>query len=226
MTQSPTANASAGRLLAGAVGVVVDGQTYRNLLYLFLAFPLGILYFTALFTGFALGVALSMLVVGLGILLVMLVGVRALGSFERRLANRLLDTHIDPPSDIEPDEDGLVAIGKAYVSASSTWRQTGFLLLKFFLGFISFFLLTAFVGVAVDLVLSPVFPQGALGVEINEWTVAESVESTAQQAAAVPAGIVVGLVGLHILNAFARVNASIASSLLGAERTETARRAE
>ncbi len=226
MSRSATTDTSAGYSPSAILGVAAKGQTYKNLLYLFLAFPLGMLYFIFLTTGFALGVGLSMVVIGLGILLVMLVGVRALGAFERKLANRLLGTEIRPPDDIEPEENGLVAIGKAYVSASSTWRQFGFLFLKFFTGILSFVLLTLFVGIAVDLVLAPVFPEGALGVQINDWTVAESVETTAEQALAVLAGVVIGLVGLHLLNAFARVNASIASSLLGAEGSGTAPPAE
>jgi hypothetical protein len=220
MSQSRTVDASAGHSLSAFLGVVAEGQTYKNLLYLFLAFPLGLLYFTVLVTGFALGVGLSVLIVGVGILLVMLVGVRVLGAFERGLANGLLDTDIHPPDDIAPDDDGLVALGKAYVGAASTWRQVGFLVSKFFAGILSFVLLALFVGVSVDLVLAPVFPEGALGVQINNWTVGETIETTAQQALAVPAGLVLGLVGLHLLNAFARVNASMASSLLGAESDE------
>ena len=226
MSRSTTADTSAGYSPSAILGVVAEGQTYKNLLYLLLAFPLGMLYFVLLTTGFALGVGLSMVVIGLGILLVMLVGVRALGAFERKLANRLLGTEIHPPEDIEPEENGLVAIGKAYVTASSTWRQFAFLFLKFFMGVLSFLLLTMFVGVAVDLVLAPVFPEGALSVQINNWTVAETVETTAEQALAVLAGLVIGLVGLHLLNAFARLNASIASSLLGAEDSGAAPPAE
>jgi hypothetical protein len=226
MSRSTTADTSAGYSPSAILGVVAEGQTYKNLLYLLLAFPLGLLYFVLLTTGFALGVGLSMVVIGLGILLVMLVGVRALGAFERKLANRLLGTEIHPPEDIEPEENGLVAIGKAYVTASSTWRQFAFLFLKFFMGVLSFLLLTMFVGVAVDLVLAPVFPEGALSVQINNWTVAETVETTAEQALAVLAGLVIGLVGLHLLNAFARLNASIASSLLGAEDSGAAPPAE
>jgi hypothetical protein len=220
MSQSTTADASAGYSPSALFGVVADGQTYKNLLYLALAFPLGMLYFTVLITGFALGVGLSVLVVGVGVLLVMLVGVRALGTFERGLANRLLGTDIRPPDDITPDGDGLVALGKAYVGATSTWHQFVFLTGKFFAGILSFVLLSLFVGVSADLVLAPVFPEGAVGVQINDWTVAETFETTAQQALAVPTGLVIGLVGLHLLNAFARVNASVASSLLGGETSE------
>jgi hypothetical protein len=226
MSRSTTTDSSAGYSPSAILGVVVKGQTYKNLLYLFLAFPLGMLYFIFLTFGFTLGLGLSIVVVGIGILLMMLVGVRALGTFERKLANRLLEANIHPPEDIQPEEDGLVALGKAYVSASSTWRQAGFLFLKFFVGIASFVLLTLFVGVGLDLMLASVFPEGALGVQINDWTVAESVETTAERALGVPAGLVVGLVGLHLVNSFARLNVSIASSLLGAENRETGPQAE
>ena len=46
-------------------GVFVKPQTYLNILYLLLAFPLGIAYFVFLVTGFSLGISLLILWVGL-----------------------------------------------------------------------------------------------------------------------------------------------------------------
>ena len=41
--------------------MVRDSRTYLRILYLFLAFPLGILYFTVIITGFSVGVGLALL---------------------------------------------------------------------------------------------------------------------------------------------------------------------
>jgi hypothetical protein len=215
MSQSVTSDAGLGSRLADIVGVVGDRQTYRNLLYLALAFPLGMIYYMVVFFGFAFGLALSVFVVGLGILLATAIGVRYLASFERRLANRLLGTSIADPDDVDGSDGGIVATAKAYLTASSTWRGLGFVVLKFPIGVLSFVLLVTFLGTGVELLLNPVFPAGVFSVEIGGWEVAQSVESTTERALAVPAGAVLALLGLHITNAFADVNASIASSLLG-----------
>jgi len=220
MSQSPNTGGSSRNSISGIVGVVADAQTYRNVLYLLLAFPLGLAYYVVLTLGFTLGLALSVLVVGLGILLGTVIGLRFLASFERKLANRLLGTEISDPDDVEKGE-GIVTTAKAYIEAPSTWRGLGFVALKFWIGILSFILLVAFLGTAIELLLLPLFPEGVFHVQVNEWEVAKSFETTTQRAVAVPIGIVLGFVALHLLNAFARANASIASSLLGPSGPDT-----
>jgi hypothetical protein len=220
MSQSPTAGIFTGYSIADIVGVVTEPQTYKNILYLVLVFPLGMAYYVVLMVGFTLGIGLSIFVVGLGILLATVIGVRYIASFERRLANALLGTAIATPADVETAGAGVVGTAKAYLTAASTWRGLGFVVLKFWVGILSFVLLVTFLGTAIELVLLPVFPGGALNVEIASWEIAKSVTTTAQRAVAVPAGAVLVLLGLHILSAFARANASIASSLLGPKQRD------
>jgi len=216
---SHTANADTGwrRAIADTVGAVADAQTYKNILYLTLAFPLGLLYYVITFVGFTAGLALSVLVVGLGILVGTVIGLRFVAAFERWLANSLLGTDIASPDDVASDTDGLVDTVKAYLRASSTWRGLGFVLLKFWIGLVSFVLLVSLLGVAVELLLLPVVPGGAFNVTVNDWEVATSFTTSTHRLAAVPAGAVLGIVALNVLNAFARANASIAESLLGSQ---------
>jgi hypothetical protein len=215
MSQSTTTERTAGRSLSDILGVVVDGQTYRNLLYLLLAFPLGLVYYVFLVTGFALGLALSVLLVGLGILLGVAIAVRSLAAFERRLANSLLGTDIPAPDDVETEGKGFVGTGKAYLQAASTWRGLGFVFLKFWLGIASFVLLLTFLGTALELLLLPLYPGGALNVQINNWEVAQTFQTSTQRLLAVPVGAALALLALHVLNAFASASASVATSLLG-----------
>ncbi len=215
MSRSTNNSPSTRYSVAKIVGVVADGQTYKNLLYLLLAFPLGIAYYIILTVGFTVGLGLSVLVVGLGVLLATVIGLRYLASFERSLANTLLGTNIPRPDDVEKASEGIVGTAKAYLQASSTWRGLGFVALKFPIGVLSFVLLVTFLGTAVELLLIPLFPGGVFNVEVAGWVVAEIVDTTTEQAIAVPVGAILVLLALHILNAFARANASIASSLLG-----------
>lgn len=215
MGQATNTDSSGGRGLADVVGVVADAQTYRNLLYIFLAFPLGLLYYAVLVVGFTLGIGLSMLLVGLVILVVTVIGLRYAASFERRLANSLLATEIATPDDVDRSSDGPVGTVKAYLRASSTWRGLGFVVLKFPIGILSFILLVGLLGTAIELLLLPLYPGGAFNVQVAGWRVARSFETSTHRLIAVPVGAVLGIVAVHVLNAFAGANASIASSLLG-----------
>ncbi|MCD2200437.1 sensor domain-containing protein [Halobacterium sp. KA-4] len=203
--------------ISGFLSVIAERQTYKNLLYLVVAFPLAVGYYVLLSVGFTLGIALSILVVGLGILAATVIGVRYIAAFERWLANRLLGTKIPTPSDVEDAGDGVITTVKAYLRAPSTWRGLGFILLKFFLGILSFILLVSFLGTALELLLLPLVPEGAFHVQIVGWRVAQSFETTTQRIVAVPIGAVLVFGSLHILNAFAKANARIAVSLLKGE---------
>ena len=215
MSPSPTDTAADRFSIADVVGVVADRQTYKNVLYLILAFPLGLAYYMLLVFGFAFGLVLSVLVVGLGILLGTVIGLRVIASFERGLANALLGTDIPAAEDVEATDDGVVATAKAYLQAASTWRGLGFVVLKFWIGIVSFVLLVSLLGTAIELLLLPLFPAGVFEVQVAGWTVAGSFTTPLGRAVAVPIGAVLAVVACHVLNAFARVNASIASSLLG-----------
>jgi hypothetical protein len=67
-------------------GVIVKLETYLGLIYLFLAFPLGLSYFIFLVTGLSLGISLLIIWVGLLILLLVFAAVWGLSAFERLMA--------------------------------------------------------------------------------------------------------------------------------------------
>ncbi|MEF8783848.1 MAG: sensor domain-containing protein [Haloarculaceae archaeon] len=226
MSQTPGIEAAVGSSLTDIVGIIAEPQTYKNLLYLLLAFPLGMVYYVILMVGFTLGIGLSVLVVGLGVLLVTVIGLRFIAAFERTLANALLDTAIPAPDDVSKAADGFTGTAKAYLRAPSTWRGLGFVALKFWVGILSFVLLVTFLGTAVELLLLPLFPGGVFEVQVAGWEVAQSVETTTQRAIAVPVGGALAIVALHILNAFAGANASIALSLLGPRGHDTTAQTE
>ena len=72
---------------SGFFHFLIEKQTYLNLVYLLLAFPLGIAYFVFLVTGFSLGFGLIVTFLGIPILLGMLAATWGIAAFERQLAN-------------------------------------------------------------------------------------------------------------------------------------------
>ena len=71
-------------------GVVSNGQTYLNMIYLLLAFPLGLFYFVFLITGLSLGIGLIIIGIGIPILLLMMTSWWGLALFERKITVWLL----------------------------------------------------------------------------------------------------------------------------------------
>jgi len=196
------------------VGVVADGRTYRHLLYLLLAVPLGFVYSTLFTFGVAFGLVLSVALVGLVILFATLIGARLAAGLERRLANALLGTRLLRPDDLA-DSDGALAGVRKYVDAPSTWRGLGFLSLKFWVSLLAFaplFLLAS----ALPLVAAPVrYPYEADFGEVNGEPVTWAIDTLPEALVALPLGVVGVLLALHLANLAAYVSRRMALALLG-----------
>jgi hypothetical protein len=197
------------------VGVLVDGRTYRHLLYLLLAIPLGFLY-SALFSfGFTFGVVLSLVLVGVVILVATLIGARIAAGFERWLANRLLGTDLERYDDVPADANGAVAGVRKYVDAPSTWRGVGFLSLKFFVTVIAIVPLFALAN-GLSLLLAPArYPYVTEFGESNGEPVTWAIETLPESLLAAAIGVVAVLAALHVTNLVAYVCRQMAIALLG-----------
>src|SRR5512133_2745838 len=84
------------KLLNDFFNVALRGQTYLNMLYLLLSFPLGLFYFIFLVVGLSLGFPLMIIWVGLFILLGVFAAWYALIAFERWIGITLLRVEIPP----------------------------------------------------------------------------------------------------------------------------------
>lgn len=197
--------------LRSFVGVLGDRQTYRRLLYLLAAIPLGFVYYVVLAFGLVFGVALSVFVVGIPVLLATLLLARLLAAGERRLANALLDTDIAPHNSLPSlSEDGVLRAVSALVRSNTTWRSVAFLVLKSLVGFLTWlFVLLAGVG-ALVLLLAPL---GGTATILDVWTI----DTTVERLLAFPLGVLLALVAIHVLVAAADQMGGIATSLLGSE---------
>jgi len=202
------------------VGVLVDGRTYGHLLYLLLAIPLGFVY-SALFSfGFVSGLALSVVLVGLVILLATLLGARIAAGFERWLANLLLRTDLARYDDVPENAGGAVADVKKYVDAASTWRGVGFLSLKFFVTVLAFIPLVALAN-GLPLVFAPLrYPYVANFGESNGESVTWAIDTLPEAVLAAAIGLVAVLAALHVTNLVAYVCRQMATALLGEPRTD------
>lgn len=130
-------------------------QTYQNLLYLLLMFPLGILYFNVLTIGFLTGIPLMIIGIGIPIVLVLFVITIKLASFERWLVCALLDVDI-PTSD--PDTDGtIVERVRRLVAARQTWKSIAYLFSEFVYGSLVFGILASGFATSLNFLFAPTY---------------------------------------------------------------------
>ena len=199
--------------VAAFLGVVARPQTYRNLLYLALAFPLGIAYFVVLVTGFSLGVGLAVTLVGIPVLLATFWLVRALSLVERRLATTLLGVEIPDPAPAASESlwDRVVAL----LTSPVTWLGLVFLLGKFVLGTATFVVLAVLGALTFAFVTAPLYydlPNA--GVDVGVWQVTTLPEALVLSVL----GVVLLVVSLHAVNGMAWGWGRVAAVLLDGSR--------
>jgi hypothetical protein len=205
--------------LRGFFGVPLRRQTYRNLAYLALAFPLGLAYFVGVTAGLSTGLGLAVTLVGVPLLVLTVAAVVAVAGFEARLATWLLGVEVTPPEALDHLDDadlgsvdGLVEATKRLLAAPTTWTGLLLVLLKFVFGIAAFVALVGAGAVAGTLLTMPLF-YDASGVT---YTLGPYVVDTLGEALAGGAlGVPVTLVSLHVLNGLARFGGFTTATLLG-----------
>jgi signal transduction histidine kinase len=212
------------RITAASLGrfarVARDPQSYRNLLYLLIALPLGVAYVAVLVAGLSVGAGLAVIVVGLALLVATLFAVRAMAAVERTLARRLLRISIHPPLEGNIDANWRQRV-QLWLRDPVTWKSLVFLLGKLPMGVLAFaaiFLLglTSLV-LAFAPVLVAITPVIFFGWEIDNPVAA---------IAAVPVGVVLSLSCLHLFNGLAWIYGICARVMLGPSSVELRERVE
>lgn len=202
--------------ISDALGIVAERRTYSNLIYILLAFPLGMVYYMLISIGVIIGLVLTVFLVGIAVLLGTVLCVRPLASFERWLANALLGLGLSAPADI--DETGGGSVGttiRRYLDAPSTWRGLGFVFIKPVIGIVAvvLFVVLAF---ALSLVAAPLrYPYEAEFVAVDDEPIVWAIETLPEAALATLLGVSVTVAFLHLTNGYAYVCGRIAEALLG-----------
>lgn len=194
-------------------------RTYTNLLYLLLAFPLGLAYFIFLAVGLTAGFGLTLIWIGLPILALVFAGSWAFAAFERQSAILLLGADVPPmtPEKLPPSLIARTAWQRAgdFFSNPVTWKGMGFLLLKLPLGIVSFVSIVALLPLSGALLLSPLlWEMGVLDID----GVVFQVDSIGGAWAFAVVGLVMLFLSLNLLNALAWIWRGTATVLLGSDR--------
>ncbi len=198
-------------------------RTYSNLLYLLLAFPMGLLYFIFLAVGLTTGFGLVIVWIGIPLLALVFAGSWGLAALERQLAIHVLGAEVPPmlpPPGSEPASSLWKQIG-AFLSNPVTWKGMAFLLLKFPLGIVSFIAIVTLLATTAGFLLAPVawyFGDFSWDLEYGAEPILWMVDSPAAAAVVWAIGVLALFVSLNLLNGLALVWRWTAAFLLGSER--------
>ena len=212
--------------MGNLLSVIVRPQTYINILYLLISFPLGIAYFVFLVTGLSVGFGLLVIWVGVPILALVLAGSWAFCRFEQATANLLLRLDIPKfasPLLVDPLSDSEATLGaterlftrvwrqtKAHLSNRLTWTGMLYLFLKFPIGIASFIIVVVSVSVTAALLGAPFYYWVDDGIDFGIWQVDELWEALILTLAGIPTLFI----ALNLINGTAYVSGRIARVML------------
>lgn len=190
--------------------VLIRPQSYSNLLYLLLSFPLGIFYFVFLVTGLSLGFPLIILIVGIFILAAVFAATWGMAAFERGLAISLLHVKIPPMAKAGAPDAGFWQRVKDYLTNPVTWKGLLYLFCRFPLGIINFTLVVTVLAVVLAMIAAPLaYPWATYDLG---FTV---VNSLSDAFLVMIIGLLLAPAGLHLLNFLARLQGEFARVMLG-----------
>ena len=205
-------------------GIVAEPQSYINILYLLLAFPLGIAYFVFLVTGISVGAGLIIIWVGVPILALVLAGSWAMCELERILAVSLLKEDIPHTvrgrSTVTDDQDlssverlfvGAWRRLKSHLSNRLTWTGILYLFMKFPLGISSFVMVVVLVAVTGALLAAPFYYWVDDGIDFGIWRVDAMWEALILTIIGIP----LVFISLHLMNGAAFLQGRLARVMLG-----------
>ncbi|MEO6891981.1 MAG: sensor domain-containing protein [Ktedonobacteraceae bacterium] len=206
-------------------------HTASNMLYLFLSFPLGLIYFILLVVGLSVGVGTVILWIGIPMLLLTLAGIQAMAAMERDLAGHLLHVSIPRPLPRTDAQRGFRGWARKTLRDPLTWKGLLYVLIKFPLGIISFCLVVTLLTTTLALVLEPL--AYLLNVSIDGLLHSQHIDSNSwmpfvgwfnnvydplamvRSFIGIPAGILLGFVSLYLLNGLAYISGAFAQVMLG-----------
>ncbi len=182
-------------------------QSWLNILYLLISFPLGTVYFALLVAGLAAGIGTLIVWIGAFILLGTFLAIRGFTGLERALAKSLLQTTIPFRKSTHPLIQGhkkpVLTRAKELMLNRECWAGIGYLLFKFPLGIVSFVLTVALLSTSLALLASPLtllFP--LLSYDVGSWIIDTPIET----APFAVAGFFLSFLSFHILNGVAWIH--------------------
>lgn len=136
-------------------GVYLDPRTWGSLLFMFITFVTGVVYFTWAVTGAALSISFLILIIGIPFAFLFLLSVQGLALLEGRLVEALLGVRM--PRRASYARPGLKWLErlKALLTDKHTWLSLLYLVLQLPLGIVYFTLGVTLIALALGMMIAP-----------------------------------------------------------------------
>ncbi len=136
-------------------GVYIDPRTWGALLFTFITFVTGIIYFVWVVAGVSISLSLLVLVIGVPVTILFLLSVQGFALLEGRLVEALLGERMPRrPAFAQPGLKWLERLG-ALVTDKHTWLSMLYMLLQLILGIVYFTLNVTLISLAVAFMAAP-----------------------------------------------------------------------
>lgn len=148
--------------------VIAEPRTYGSIAYIWLGFPLGLLYFVTLVTGSALSIGLSLLWIGLLLMALMVLCIWSLAFFERAQSKWLLGESF-PLLPRETTGQTSWQWFRSVVKDPATWKSAVFLFLKFPLGLATWIISVFTFSLSLGFMVAPLEGYGDGEIHFGLW---------------------------------------------------------
>lgn len=144
-----------GSIWSKIFGVYIDPRTWGSLLFTFITFVTGIIYFVWAVTGASISVSFLILIVGVPIAILFLLSVQGLALLEGRLVEALLGERMPRrPLFAQPGLKWFERL-KALVADKHTWLSMLYMILQMPLGIVYFVLNITLIALALSFMAAP-----------------------------------------------------------------------
>lgn len=190
-------------------GPVIQAQTWINMLYLLISFPLGVAYFVVLVTMLSAGIGMAMIVVGFFILWFGVMAADVLSELDRTVTNTMLGAGIPPRAPAPPVRGPLHEHMLAAVKRPGTLKRVVYLFLRFPLGLAGFILVMVLIPLSIGFLTAPLtYP--FIPIQIGSSTV----ETFDEAIYLCCFGAVFTLVSVHVINSWTAMCRRFAQAML------------
>lgn len=201
------------------VGIFADSQTWLDILYLLLSFPVGLTAFVVLVVLLSTGGMLAVTLVGIPILVGAMYFWCEAADIDRATTNVLLGTRIPPLpfEDTMGDRLWRWSTIRLRLANPFTWRSLAYLFLRMPQGVIAFTSVMIFIVGSLGAVALPFYYQ--YGDSAPYYAVGRRADTLPEALVVSAVGVVTLVLGAHILRALARLSGTWATLVLAGGRT-------
>jgi hypothetical protein len=153
---TPPAPVDLGEGIERLFRIFLEPRSYGALLYMLLALPTGVLYFTWAVTGLSLSLGLSVLIIGLPFFLAFLASIRLFALLEGRMVESLLAVRMPRRPPLATRQGSMWTRLGSWLQDRRTWTTLLYMVLKLPLGVASFTIFTVLLSLALALLASPI----------------------------------------------------------------------